>query len=179
MLERHSSCKPHNGPHQKVLLTLQTRAITVDHLRELFKGEDVAVACIFCNYQERSTQSLEELVTSVLKQIIQDWPSVSKSIKEFYKEFRGKQRHPRLTNLIDALRSEIRTYSKVFIVLDALDECQEDYQWGLITKLESISSKVYLMFTSRPLDLIKQKFLGTCRVDINTEDGNVRKYIES
>ena len=179
MLERHSSRKPHNGPHQKVLLTLQTRAITVDHLQELFKGEDIAVACIFCNYQERSTQSLEELVASVLKQIIQNRPSVLKSIKEFYEEFCGQQWHPRLNNLIDALRLEIQTYSKVFIILDALDECQEDYQWGLITKLESISSKVYLMVTSHLLDLIKQKFPGACRMDINAEDGDVRKYIES
>jgi len=179
VLERHSSRESLNDTREKVVLTLRTRAITVDHLQESFKGKDVAVACIFCNYQERSTQSLEELVASVLKQIIQDQPSASESIKAFCEKFRDQQKHPRLTNLIDAFRSEIRTFSKVFIVLDALDECQEDYQGRLIAELESISSTVYLMVTSRPLDLIKQRFQGACHLDINAMDGDVRKYIES
>jgi hypothetical protein len=160
-------------------LTLQTSAIAVDHLQKLFKGKDVAVACIFCSYNERSTQSLEELVASILKQIIQDHPLASESIKAFCKEFRDKQRRPRLTNLIDALRSEIQAYSKVFFVIDALDECPEDYQGRLIAEFESISSTVYLMVTSRPLDLIKQQFRGACHLDINAEDGDVRKYIDS
>ena len=156
-----------------------TRAIAVDHLRESFKDENVAVACIFCNYQERSTQTLEELVASILKQIIQDQPSASESIKAFCDEFRDKQKHPRLSNLIDALRLEIRTYSKVFFVLDALDECQEDYQGRLVAELESISSTVYLMVTSRPLDLIKQRFQGVYHLDIDAMDEDIRKYIKS
>ena len=160
-------------------MTLQTRAIAVDHLQKLFEGKDIAVACIFCNYQERSTQSLGELVASILKQIIQDQPLASEIIKTFCKEFRDKQRRPRLTNLIDVLRSEIQTYSKVFCIIDALDECPEDYQEELITKLESISSTVYLMVTSRPLDLIKLQFPGACHLDIYATDGDVRKYIDS
>ena len=165
--------------HERVMLTLRTRAIAVDHLQKSFKGKDLAVACIFCNYQERSTQSLEELVASVLKQIIQDQSSASETIKVLCKEFRDKQRHPRLTNLIDALRSEIGTYSKVFFVIDALDECPEDCQGQLITELESISSTVNLLVTSRPLDVIKQQFQDACHLDINATDGDVRKYIDS
>jgi hypothetical protein len=145
----------------------------------LFKGKDVAVACIFCNYKERSTQSLEELVASILKQIIQNHPLASENIEAFCKEFRDKQRCPRLTNLTDALRSEIQKYSKVFFVIDALDECPEDYQGRLIDELESISSTVYLMVTSRPLDLIKQQFQGAYHLNIQAMDGDVRKYIDS
>jgi ankyrin repeat domain-containing protein 50 len=130
--------------------------MAADGLQELFKGNDVTVACIFCNYQERSTQSLKEFVVSVLKQIIQDHSSALETIKVLCKEFRDKQKHPRLNNLIDTLRSEIRTHSKVFIVLNALDECQEDYQGRLITELKFISSTVYLMVILCHLDLIKQ-----------------------
>jgi hypothetical protein len=160
-------------------LTLQSSAIAVDHLQKLFKGKDIAVACIFCNYNEQSTQSLEELVASILKQIIQYHPLASESIKAFCEEFRDKRRRPRLNNLIDALRSEIQTFSKVFFVIDALDECPEDYQGRLIAVFESISSTVYLMVTSRPLDLIKQQFQSACHLDINAEDGDVRKYINN
>ena len=118
-------------------------------------------------------------MASILKQIIRDQPLASESIKAFCEEFRDKQRRPRLTDLIDALRSEIKAYSKVFFVLDALDECLEDYQGRLIDKLESISSTVYLMVTSRPLDLIKQRFQGACHLDISAMDGDVQEYIGS
>ena len=168
-----------NDGHEEVLLTLQTRAIAVDHLQKLFKGKDIVVACVFCNYKERSTQSLEELVASILKQIIQDHSLASETIKAFCKKFRDKQRRPRLADFIDALRSEIQTYSKVFFVIDALDECPEDYQGRLIAELGSISNAVYLMVTSRPLDLIKQQFQGAGHMDINATDGDVRKYIDS
>jgi hypothetical protein len=118
-------------------------------------------------------------VANILKQIIQNHPLASESTKAFCKEFRDKQRRPRLTNLIDALQSEIRRYSKVFFVIDALDECPEDYQGRLIAELESISSTLYLMVTSRPLDLIKHQFQGACHLDINATDGDVQKYIDS
>ena len=180
MLERHFSRKSQlNYEIKKCLLTLHARAIAVDHLQKLFKDEDVAIACIFCNYKEQSTQSLEDLVASILKQIIQDQPLVSDSIKTFCRDFRDKQRHPRFTNLKDALRSEIRTYSKVFFVVDALDECLEDNQGSLITELESLASTVHLMVTSRPLDLIKQRFQGACYLDINAKEEDVRKYTEA
>ena len=153
--------------------------IAVDHLRELFKGKNVTVAWVFCHYQEWSNQSLEELVASILKQIVQNQSLASESIKALCEEFRDKQKRPRLTCLIDALRSEIRTYSKVFFIVDALDKCQEDHQGRLITELESISSAVYLMVMSRSLDLIKQQFQGAYHLDVNAVDEDVRKYIES
>ena len=91
-------------------MTFHVRAIAVDQLQRLFKGKDVAVACIFCNYKEQSTQNLENLIASILRQIIEDQAKVSESVKAFCKDFRDKQRRPRLTHLKDALRSEIQTY---------------------------------------------------------------------
>lgn len=120
-----------------------------------------------------------ELVASILKQIIQNQPLASESIKAFCEEYFDKQRYLRLTHLINVLQSGTRRYSKVFFVIDALDECSEDYQGRLIAELESISSTVYLMVTSRPLDLVNQQFQGACQLDINAAGGDVWKYIDS
>ena len=117
-------------------------------------------------------------MASTLKQIIQDRPA-SESIRAFCQEFYDKQRCLRLTDLIDALWSEIRAYSKVFFIINALDECPEDYQGRLIAELKSISSTVYLMVALCPLDLIKQQLEGACQLDINAKDRDVQKYIDS
>ena len=151
----------------------------MDLLQELFKDTNVVIACIFCSYQEQANQGLEELIASILKQIIENQPQASEDIQTFYREFLYKCRRPRLTNLIDALRSEIRRYSKVFLVIDALDECLEDNQRRLIAKLESLASTVYLMVTSRPLDLIKQLFQGALHLDITAKEEDVRRYTQA
>jgi hypothetical protein len=151
----------------------------IDYLRTFFKGENVAVACIFCNYKEQTTQSVSELLASILKQIIQDQSAVSENIKKFYKEFRyTRPRRPKLADLTIALQSEIRTYSKVFLVVDALDECLEGVQGDLIKRLGSLAHTLYLMVTSRPLDLLEQQFHSSSRLDINANNGDIRKYIE-
>jgi hypothetical protein len=180
VLERQSSRKsPPACGIGKGVLAMSTRAVAVGHVQTLFRGENVAVACIFCNYKEQSTQTIEQLIASILKQIIQDQSTVSESIKAFYDDYRYiRPRHPRLADLMEALRSEIGTYSKVFLVIDALDECLEDIQGSLITRLESLATTIYLMITARPLDLIKDQFEGACHLDIYANDGDVRKYVE-
>jgi hypothetical protein len=179
VLARHSLRKSRlHHRNEKCLLTLHARAITVDHIQKLFKGSDVVIACIFCNYKEQATQGLEELVASVMKQIVENESLPSESIQTFCTEFPDKGRRPRLTNLTDALRSEIGKYSKVFLVIDALDECLEDNQGRIIAELESLASTVYLMVTSRPLDLIKQQFQGARHLDIMANEGDVRKYVK-
>jgi hypothetical protein len=152
------------------------RSIAVDHLQTFFEGQDVAVACVFCNYKEQSTQTVSELLASVLKQIVQDQSVASDNMKTFYKKFRS--RRPKLAELANALQSEIGTFTKVFFVVDALDECLETVQGDLIAKLGSLASTVYLMVTSRPLDLIQQRFPGASHLDVNADNGDVRKYIE-
>ena len=83
---------------------MHARATVVDHLQKMFKGKRVAILCIFCNYKEQSTQSLENLISSVLKQIIQDQSFASESIKAFCRNFRDKQKRPRFTDLKEELR---------------------------------------------------------------------------
>jgi hypothetical protein len=181
VLERHSSRESLlNHRNEKRLLTLHARAIAMDHIQKLFRDiGDVAIACIFCNYEEQAIQGLEELVASVLKQIVENKSRPSESIQTFWTEFLDIGRRPRLTNLIDALRSEIEGYSRVFLVIDALDECLEDNQGRIIAELKSLASTVSLMVTSRPLDLIKQRFQGACHLDIMAKDGDLRKYVEA
>lgn len=48
----------------------------------------------------------------------------SNNIDALYKHHRDRNTHPILDNLTETLKLEIGMYSKVFIVVDALDECE-------------------------------------------------------
>ena len=68
---------------QEDILMLHTSSIVVDCLQDKFKGENIAITCIYFNYKEQTTQTISELVTSLLKQLVQDHPETSDHIKKF------------------------------------------------------------------------------------------------
>ena len=71
-------------------------------------------------------------------------------------------------------------YSKVFIIVDALDECREDdgTRANLLQALRSLAGTVNLMVTSRDLVSIARDFQETKHLDICANDQDVRRYIE-
>jgi len=77
------------------------------------------------------------------------------------------------------LESEIMMYSKVFIVIDALDECREDNatRAEFLQVLRSLPGNVNLMVTSRELPSIARDFRGKKRLTIRANDEDVKRYV--
>ena len=158
-----------------------TRSIIVNHLQTIFEGNDmVAIVFIYCNYKERAEQTLSNLVSSLLKQMAQHRRAMSDNIKSFYQCHRRESTRPTLHQITCALKSEIEAYSKVFVIVDALDECREDNgsQGKLVKLLRTLDGKVNLLVTSRNLPSITQDFEATKHVYIRAKDDDIRKYVE-
>jgi hypothetical protein len=157
------------------------RSIVVHHLQTYFKDAHVAVLCLYCNYKEQATQTVSNLISSLLKQIVQEGPVISDNIKSFYKHHQVRNTHPTIEELTIALEWEIGTYHKTFIIVDALDECSEDNgtRANLLQSLRSLHGTVNLMVTSRDLLSIARQFTETKRLDIVADDQDVRRYILS
>jgi hypothetical protein len=153
----------------------------VDHLQTLFEENDsVATAFIYCNYKEQAEHTVSNLVASLLRQMVQDSRAISDDIKSFYKRHQRRGARPTLDQLTNILISEIQTYSKVFIVVDALDECREDDETRatLLEVFRSLPGQVNLMVTSRDLPSIARDFEGTKRLHIRAKDDDIKIYIE-
>jgi len=150
----------------------------VNHLQAIFKDDNVAIACIYCNYKEQAEQTASNLVASLLKQMVYNHFTISDHVKSLYECHIEQNTFPSLDDFAKALKSEIRMYSKVFIVVDALDECREDdgTRANLLRALRSLG--VNLMVTSRDLVSIARDFQETIRLDIRADDQDVRRYIE-
>lgn len=139
------------------------------------------IACIYCycNYKEQKTQTVPELIASLLKQLVQDHPTISDNVKTLYNRHIVQNTRPTPDEFTKALQSEIGRYAKVYIIVDALDEFLERDQGYLITELQSLSGNINLMVTSRPLPLIEEQFHGARRLNILANDKDIRIYIES
>lgn len=157
------------------------RSIVVEHLQKVFKDDNtVATTCIYLNYKEQNEQNVSNLIASLLKQMVQDCPAISKSVKALYVYHRNRNTHPTLIDLMETLKSEIGMYSKVFIVVDALDECEcHETRANLVSKLRSLTSAgTVRIVTSRDLPSIAQDFQGIKRLDIHPSHHDLTRYLE-
>ena len=124
----------------------------VNDLQRKFESQDVRVLCLYLNYMENNIQTLENLFGSLLKQLFQYQASVPgySHAKELYQRAMGIAQ-PSLNEIHRVLSSEIMTYRRVYLVIDALDECPETTRHILESWLLDLrSDKCSLMIFSRP-----------------------------
>jgi len=136
---------------------------------------------IYCNYKQQIEQSVLNLITSLLKQLVQDHVVTYQRVKDIYKRHKKTGTRLILDDALSMLRLETEKYSKVFIVVDALDECSEvDGTRGrILAALRALTSTVNLLVTSRDLSSIAADFQETRHLEIYARDDDIRKYIES
>ena len=134
-------------------------SIVIETLRELYRGQNVAVFMLYCNYNDPETHTVQPLIASLVKQYIQDRFVVDQSLEELHEAHYKKETRPTLEELKNLLEAAISQYDKTFIVLDALDEMpNEQYRSDLVNTLRGFKQKSNLLVTSRPMPAIKQIF---------------------
>ncbi|UKZ79072.1 hypothetical protein TrVFT333_006823 [Trichoderma virens FT-333] len=105
----------------KTILT----AVVVDNLASQFSHDSsVGIAYIYFNFWQQEEQTVEDLFASLLKQLARGQSSLPASVKDLYNHHKRKGTQPSLDKISKVLQSVIGVYSRVFIVIDALDECQ-------------------------------------------------------
>ncbi|KAJ5727000.1 ankyrin, partial [Penicillium malachiteum] len=124
-----------------------------------------------------SEQKVEDLLASILKQLAVGKPKI---VIELFKKHGSNGTRPSLNELIRALRSVAASYSRIFIVVDAVDECQkvDDCQNVFLFQLFSLQQEcsMNLFATCRPIPEIEERFVGD-RMDIRAHDSDLQKYL--
>ncbi|KAH8746341.1 hypothetical protein F5882DRAFT_312382 [Hyaloscypha sp. PMI_1271] len=73
-------------------------------------------------------------------------------------------------------------YSRVFIIVDILDECQvsNSYQQRFLSGLFNLQAKcgANLFVTSWPISSIEKDFEGNSKIEIRASEKDVREYYE-
>ena len=131
----------------------------VDKLHALHDGQNIAALIVYCSYDNPDTQSIDFLISSLLKQVLQISSTVSDELETLYHNYSVNKSRPSITELCKHLSSSFKLFDKVFIVLDALDEMQDESQrLRLLDCIQSLDGSPNWMVTSRPLDNIACHF---------------------
>jgi hypothetical protein len=86
--------------------------------------KSIGVIYLYCNFQRQDEQKAGDLLASLLRQLVQGRPSLPEDVKSLYDKQKDMYIRPSFDESLKALYSVTAIYSRAFIVIDALDECQ-------------------------------------------------------
>jgi Cdc6-like AAA superfamily ATPase len=156
-------------------------AIVIHHLQTKFRNKTIGIAYVYCSFQRQHEQKPGDLLASLLKQLSHSQPSCPPCVQDLYDQHQKDRTRPSLDEISRTLRSVITMYSRVFIAVDALDECKDTSRNITLTEIFNIQAKTSLniIATSRINDAIQKRFDGYQSLKIHAADDDIRRYIAS
>jgi hypothetical protein len=155
-------------------------AIAIDHLRTLAQA-DVGLAYVFCNYNSQVDQNLHNLLSALLKQLVQNRADIAVPVTSLYDHHLNQKSRPSLEEIFTALLTVCSNYARVYVVLDALDECtdQDGTRSQLIEKLRDLQMRtnVRLLLTSRFIPGITEKFRLDPVLEVQASEDDVKRFV--
>jgi hypothetical protein len=105
------------------------------------------------------------------------------TVKNLYNKHKTKRTWPSLKELSDTLQVVTRSYSKVFVIVDALDECalSNGCRPKFLSEMFSLQANCVLNIfaTSRFIPEITEKFNKSTHLEIRASDQDVQRYLDS
>jgi hypothetical protein len=154
--------------------------MVVNHLARSSREDNVAIAYIYCSYNEQNDQTSANLIASLLQQIVQKRPTISNEIRSLYLHHNKQRTRPTLSDLSSLLQSEIHRHSKVFILIDALDECsrKNGTRDNLLSEIRKLQPFTYLLVTSRHISATEHGVEETGYLEICAHNEDIKQYIK-
>ncbi|KAI2617638.1 hypothetical protein GGS26DRAFT_403231 [Hypomontagnella submonticulosa] len=167
---------PGNPGAGKTILT----SIVVDDLEEKFDGDStVGIAYVYCNYNSEETQKPKDLISSLLKQLLLRQPSLLRNIQALYDKHKQGQRRPTLDEIFKILETVANGFSRVFLIVDALDEYQSSSRGEFLEKISCLraGSRTNIFATSRPIPEIEKALPDKLTVEVQATEDDILKYL--
>ena len=156
----------------------------MDSLCDQAGGENIAVAGFYCDFLSQQEQTINNTVGAILKQLVgrgRIMKDLRGAFQKASQELGG--RGPRLADLIGMLRTAIASIPRVFICIDALDECLPRCLPELLGSLRDIvreapSTRIFLTGRPHVWADIQRYFSKAIVIPISPKTNDIRDYVE-
>ncbi|RYP86588.1 hypothetical protein DL770_004887 [Monosporascus sp. CRB-9-2] len=100
-------------------------SIIIKDLHDRFASDPtIGIAYAYFNFNRKDEQELQGLLSGLLKQLAQSQPSLPDILRDLHEQHEIRRSRPLLNEISTVLKSVANTYSKVYLLIDALDECK-------------------------------------------------------
>ncbi|KAH8727407.1 ankyrin repeat domain-containing protein [Phaeosphaeriaceae sp. PMI808] len=156
-------------------------AIAIDHLLESVKSSSYGVAYVYCNYKAQEEQDTSRMLAAILKQLIQARPSLVEPVERLHKLHANRGTRPSFNEILSVLQDVLTHYSTIYIIVDALDECQDSdgTRRQFLAKLRDLQTgrDVRLMATSRFIPEIVDWFNEALKLEVQASKEDVKRFV--
>ena len=158
-------------------------AIVIDELYSKFQNDyKVSVAYVYCNFRRQQEQKPIDLLASLLKQMIQRLSTTPQCFKQLYEQHRKQGTRPSIGEISQVLKSVAHELSNIYIIVDALDECEvsDGARKSFLTELFGFqtATKANVFATSRFIPDIERDFEGkSTKLEIRASREDLSIYI--
>ncbi|KAJ7600104.1 ankyrin repeat-containing domain protein [Mycena floridula] len=158
-------------------------SVIIDHLQRLVMTPEDVVIYIYCEYNRKAEQTSMQLLGSILKQLVERRPVISQHLLSLYRTHSSCKTIPTFPELMDALRTELQSYTRACLIVDALDECSDEARNLFLSKESPAGLRSFadqLLMTSRNMPSIahalKLQSESTIHIQAHVED--LQTYIQ-
>ncbi|KAH7187139.1 hypothetical protein DER44DRAFT_173741 [Fusarium oxysporum] len=162
--------------------TIMSSIVINDVQTRLSHNPNIGIAYIYCNFRREQEQKIDGLLANLLKQLSRGWHSLPESVNSLYGKHKKNATRPLVEEVSATLQSVVVLYAKVFIIVDALDECQtvDDCRGKLLSEIFMLQGRftVNICATSRPISDVTCIFHRALRLIIHATKDDVALYLE-
>jgi hypothetical protein len=142
-----------------------------------------AIAYFYFDFKDEHKQHVENLLRSLIAQISHQCNGTPGPLETLYLKCREGTQQPRLKSLINVLSVIIDGFHDVYIIFDALDECED--QDELVSLIEEITDwklgNLHILVTSRREQYLEECLESkvSCKIDLHSDlvDADIRTYL--
>ncbi|KAL2153768.1 hypothetical protein VTH82DRAFT_4923 [Thermothelomyces myriococcoides] len=169
-------CQGMRGAGKTMLTSIVIDRLIAQHADD----RSVGIAYIYFGFLKLNDQEVSDIFASLLKQFAQRRTELPASVKSLFDKHEKRTR-PSFDDISTAIQSTTAEFSRIFIVVDALDECPDSFREKFISEIFSLQPKcgANIFMTSRPLEKIICKFSKEETKEIRATDEDLELYIEA
>jgi hypothetical protein len=159
-------------------------SVVVNNLKVAQKNKTpetkAGVACLFCEYERRKDQALQSLTAAVLRQLADQCTVLPASVTDLYDTHHAKEMPLNFEEISSALTEVLRKFPRVFLIVDALDECLDHTRRELLSYLLEQQKKtgMKLLATSRLTIDFRQEFGESAMLEIRASEQDVKTVLD-
>lgn len=164
------------------MLTFVHSSLVISHLQSLYSDEDIVIAYFYCNHKNEMDQSAEKIIASLAKQLADRKSNIPQSLTQLYQRYLDdKSFSPTLEHCLTLLQSLTASFTRVIILVDALDECASENNHRLIiSSLQRLHTTKVLITSRVPgcqdiIDMFTQNKVQ--RLDIQATESDLERYV--
>lgn len=125
--------------------------------------ERIGIAFFYFSFQsEAATQSPASFLSILIKQLCRRSTEMPDSMMALHKHCTRNDRRPKLAELQDLFQAVVGTFTEVYVVIDALDECEKQVRQELLPYVCSLfhqcPGRLKMLVTSRQEADIERAF---------------------